>query len=110
MRHFPGKLSLGLGHVGIAGADDQVNAGNGLGAESQGRYRLGAASQQDLGGAASRAAAATSGGMVPSRRGGVATITSGTRASFATVTVMITVEDTRPGRRARNRPRVGRGG
>ena len=39
-----------------------------------------------------RAAAATSGRMPPSRRGGVATITSGTPASLATAAVMMTVE------------------
>ena len=41
---------------------------------------------------AMRAAAATSGAMLPSRRGGVATMTSGTPASRATAAVMITVE------------------
>ena len=41
---------------------------------------------------AMRAAAATSGAMLPSARGGVATMTSGTPASLATAAVMITVE------------------
>ena len=41
---------------------------------------------------AMRAAAATSGRMLPSCRGGVAMITSGTPASRATLAVMMTVE------------------
>ncbi len=46
------QLTLGLGHIGVAGADDHVDRRDGLGAERHGGDRLHAAEHEDLVGAA----------------------------------------------------------
>ena len=45
--HLAEDLPLGLGHEGVAGADDLVHAGDALGAVGQGGYGLGPAHAED---------------------------------------------------------------
>ena len=42
------QLALGLGDIGVAGADDHVDRRDGLGAERHGGHRLHAAEHEDL--------------------------------------------------------------
>ena len=107
----PGRTpALGLLHVQVAGADDHIDRGDGLGPVGQRGDRLGAAHPVDLSTPASRQAARITGSTSPSVPGGEQTAISLTPASRARrPPPSRPCSDTGPGRRARRPRRAGPG-
>ncbi len=90
-RHVRGDRPLGFGHPGVARADDAIHGGHGLCAVGQRRDRLRATHAQDpIDADAPRGHEDRGCDASRPRRGGVATISSSTPASFAGTPHMIT--------------------
>ena len=81
------QLPLGLGDVRVAGAGEQVDLADGLGAERHRRDGLGAA-EQEISSAPARCRAATVAAGISPRIGGVQAVTRSTPATLAVTTVM----------------------